>query len=97
MKKIIFVSLLFFCFAFKGFVQQKPKAVYKVGPARVVVWLSKNKDGEIGRDFKVEKEYVQAGQVKTTDHFNERELMQLKSAIDKALSAERVRVAETDE
>lgn len=97
MKKIIFVSLLFFCFSFTGFVQQKPKAVYKVGPAKVVVWLNKNKDGEIARDFKVEKEYVQAGQAKTTDHFNERELLQLKAAIDKALAAERIRVVEADE
>ncbi|OFX16700.1 MAG: hypothetical protein A2033_12815 [Bacteroidetes bacterium GWA2_31_9] len=79
---------------------KKPKATYQVGSAKVVVWENKmtGKNGEFtAKNFKVEKTYQKDGEWKTTNSFNEEELLQLKAAIDKAILEENVKTTEGTE
>jgi len=99
MKKAAFTVLLLACFAVINFSQdtartsqgnQKPKATYRVGAAVVTVWEN---EGEYGpwKNFEIEKIYKKDDQWMTTNSFNERELLQLRAAIDKAISEEVVK------
>jgi len=72
--------------------KHKPKATYQVGSSKVTVWENKGKDGLTWKNFKVDKVYQKEGKWMTTNSFNETELMELKSAIDKAIAEESVRV-----
>ena len=94
------VTFLILCFAFTSHAQdstktnqakQKPIATYQVGTAKVTVWENQGKDGT-WKNFKVEKIYKKDGQWMTTDTFNEKELLELKAAIDKAIAEEAVEV-----
>jgi hypothetical protein len=101
MKKLIITTSCLLFIGFNAFAQeqkeekQKPKAVYQVGSAKVVVWENKRegKHGEFTtRSYKVEKVYEKDGEWKTTSYFNEDELLELKAAIDKAILEEQVKV-----
>ena len=109
MKKLI-LSLFLLCFALTINAQEqtkqtennskKPKATYQVGSAKVVVWENKmnGKNGEFTvKNFKVENNYKKDGEWKTTNSFNEDELLQLKAAIDKAILEENVKTKEGTE
>jgi hypothetical protein len=104
MKKLTVTILLLTCFITKDFGQDttqtkqaknQPKEVYKVGAAKVTVWENKKADGTTWKNFKVEKVYQKEGQWKTTNNFDETELLQLKSAIDKAINEESVKTKTT--
>jgi hypothetical protein len=100
MKTIYFVALLMICFTFTSLSQdsttkqtkQKPKATYQVGSAKVVVWVNKREDGTTWKNFKVEKVYKKGDQWATSNSFDETELLELRSAIDKAIMEENVKV-----
>ena len=102
MKKTIFTIILTLGFAFAGYAQsdtiptidkKRPKAVYQVGSAEVIVWENKGRDGRAWKNFSIEKKYkTSSGEWKTTHSFNESELLELRSAIDKAISEESVHV-----
>jgi len=63
----------------------------------VTVWEDKKKDGTTWKNFKVEKVYkTKDGQWKTTSSFNDKELLELKAAIDKAIAEESVKVKTTE-
>jgi hypothetical protein len=105
MKKLMATAFLLVCFVFTTYSQdttmtnqnkQKPKATYQVGSARVVVWENNGKYGT-WKNFKVEKVYLKAGKWETTNSFNEKELLELKAAIDKAIAEENVKVKTTGE
>ena len=98
MKKLITTTFLLACFALTSYSQdttktskQKPLATYQVGSAKVVVWENKGKDGT-WKNFQIEKVYQKDGKWKTTNSFNEKELLELKSAIDKAIAEQSVKV-----
>jgi hypothetical protein len=109
MKKLTVTTLLLACFALTSYSQdtlqnkqdkQKPKATYQVGAAKVTVWENKRqgKNGEfIAKDFKIEKVYKKGDQWKTTNSFNETELLELKAAIDKAISEEQIKTKSATE
>ena len=109
MKKITVTIILFTCLALTSYSQtqdttkhdkQKPKATYQIGSAKVSVWENKRqgKNGEfIAKSFKVEKIYKKGDEWKTTNSFNEKELLELKAAIDKAIAEESVKTKATDE
>ncbi|MDO8634463.1 MAG: hypothetical protein Q7K34_04200 [archaeon] len=103
MKTLTVTALLLACCALTGFAQdttktkQKPKATYQVGTAKVTVWENKKTDGTTWKNFKVEKIYKKADKWETTNSFNETELLELKSAIDKAIAEESVKVKTTEE
>jgi len=91
--------VLLACFALINFSQDtartsqesnKPKATYRVGAAVVTVWENEGKHGT-WKNFKVEKIYKKDDKWLTTNSFNERELLQLRAAIDKAISEEVVK------
>lgn len=88
-------------FALTSFAQdsekQKPKATYQVGAAKVVVWENKREDGTTWKNFKVEKVYKKGDEWKTTNSFDEKELLELKAALDKAISEESVKATTTEE
>ena len=99
MKKVAFTFAMLLCLALMNFSQdttrasqdkQKPKATYRVGAAIVTVWEN---EGEYGpwKNFKVEKLYKKDDQWLTTNSFNAKELLELKAAIDKAISEEVVK------
>jgi hypothetical protein len=104
MKKLTITTLLLAFFALTSYAQdtlqnkpdvQKPKATYQVGTVKVTVWENKRqgKYGEfIAKNFKIEKVYKKGDQWKTTNNFNETELLELKAAIDKAISDEQVKI-----
>lgn len=101
MKKIFITSLLLACFAITSHAQdttatKKPKATYKVGAAKVTVWENKGKDGT-WKNFKVEKVYQKDGKWVATSTFNEKELLELKAALDKAIADENVKVETPEE
>ena len=98
-KGLTVASILLVGFALTGFQndptnaakQEQPKATYKVGKAKVVVWENKRSDGTTWKNFEVEKVYkAKDGQWKTSNSFNETELRQLKNAIDKAIDGEAI-------
>ena len=100
MKTLSVITLFLICFVLTSYSQdtitakqhkQKPKATYQVGVARVVVWENKGKNGT-WKNFRVEKVYKKGDKCETTNTFDEKELMELKSAIDKAISEENVKV-----
>jgi len=75
---------------------KKPKATYRVGAAVVTVWEN---EGEYGtwKNFEIEKLYKKDDKWLTTNSFNERELLQLRAAIDKAIDEEVVKQNDTEE
>jgi hypothetical protein len=108
MKKLTFLTLIIVCFSMMCYSQDtltakkeshKPKATYQIGSAKITVWENKRtgKQGDfIAKDFKVEKIYKKGNEWKSTNYFNERELLELKAAIDKAIDGEMVKVKEGD-
>jgi hypothetical protein len=101
MKKIVLTAFLLGCFAGTSFLQdttkaeqekQKPRATYQVGAAKVTVWENEGKYGT-WKNFQVEKVYKKGDEWLTTNSFDEKELLQLKAAIDKAISEELVKQA----
>lgn len=64
---------------------------YRVGKANIVV-EAEEKEGEFGtftaKTFRLEKLYKQDGRWKKTNLFNEKELLQMRAAIDKAIHEE---------
>ena len=98
-KRFIGISLAVLCFTLTSYSQNKPKATYRVGSAKVTV-LENEREGEYGKfiakDFKVEKIYKKGNEWKTTDSFNLTELLQLRAAIDKAINEEGVIIKEGD-
>ena len=99
LKKFIGISLAVLCFTLTSYSQDKPKATYRVGKAKVTVWETE-KEGKYGKfiakDFKVEKIYKKGEEWKTTNSFNLTELLQLRAAIDKAINEEGVKIEEGD-
>lgn len=97
--KFIGISIAVLCFTLTSYSQNKPKATYRVGSAKVTVWETE-REGKYGKfiakDFKVEKIYKKGGEWKTTDLFNLTELLQLRAAIDKAINEEGVKIKEGD-
>ena len=95
MKTLVIISLLFVSFAFmKPTLGDAPIAEYKVGASIVTVWENKNPDGTTWKNFKVEKIYKQGDKWESTNRFDETELLQLRAAIDKAISEEAVKMKE---
>ena len=97
--KIIITTLFLATFALTGYSQDttktksnKPKSTYQVGSAKVTVWENKTKDGKSWKNFKVEKVYKKGDSWGTTDNFTDSELLELKAAIDKAISEESVKI-----
>lgn len=102
MKKIITLCLALVALTMTAYAQDgnKPKATYQVGSAKVTVWENE-REGKYGeftaKSFKVENIYKKDGEWKSTDQFNLDELLQLRAAIDKAISEEGVKVKEGKE
>jgi predicted HNH restriction endonuclease len=71
--------------------KKKPKSTYKVGSAQVTVWVNKRNDGTTWKNFKIEKVYKVGDKWKTTNSFTESELLELRAALDKAISEEAVK------
>ena len=97
--KFIGISIAVLCFTLTSYSQNKPKATYRVGSAKVTVWETE-REGKYGKfiakDFKVEKIYKKGEKWKTTDSFNLTELLQLRAAIDKAINEEGVIIEKED-
>ena len=96
--KTLVIVIIISCFALTTWAQvkqdstkNKPKATYQVGAAFVKVWENKNPDGSTWKNFKVEKRYKKGEEWKTSNSFNQAELLELKAAIDKAISEESVK------
>ncbi|MHB8259313.1 MAG: hypothetical protein ACYDCN_10225 [Bacteroidia bacterium] len=69
-----------------------------MGSAKITVWENKRqgKNGDFtAKSFKVEKVYKKGEEWKSTNSFNAKELLELKAAIDKAISEEEVKVKTT--
>jgi hypothetical protein len=101
MKTFGITVLLLICFALTSYSQdtttakqekKRPKATYQIGSARVTVWENKRKDGSTWKNFEVDKVLKKNGKWLTSNHFDESELLELKSAIDKAIAEESVKV-----
>lgn len=71
--------------------RQKPKATYKVGSAKVTVWVNKRSDGSTWKSFKIENIYKKYDNWLSSNNFSETNLLELKAAIDKAISEETVK------
>ncbi|MEX0812868.1 MAG: hypothetical protein WD048_11685 [Chitinophagales bacterium] len=91
MKKASTLVLTFVVFSLIAFAQDKPKTSYKAGKAKVTVWENE-KEGQYGKyidkNFKIEKLYKKEGKWESTQYFNLEELLQLRSAIDRAIHDE---------
>ena len=94
MKKLTITGFLFFFFLLTGYAQDKPKASYQVGNAVVTVWENE-REGEYGeftaKSFKIEKIYKKDDKWESTNYFDVTELLQLRAAIDKAISEEAIK------
>jgi hypothetical protein len=101
MKTFTITLMFLFSFALSSYSQdtittkqekKKPKATYQIGSAKVTVWENKTKNGGIWKNYQIEKIYAKDGKWFATNIFNEAELLELKSAIDKAIAEESVKV-----
>ena len=92
LKKIITATLILTCLSLTAYTQNKPSATYKVGKAKVTVWDNKQDGKNAVKKFKVEKSYKKNGKWVSTNNFTLEELLQLRAAIDKAISEEGVKV-----
>jgi len=92
MKRLLITSFVITCFGLTSFIQpgDKPIAEYKVGAAKVTVWENKRADGSTWKNFEIDKLYKKSDKWKTSNHFDERELLQLKEAIEQAIKGEDV-------
>ncbi len=68
--------------------KKKPKAVYENGSAKITVWENKSHYGKAWLNFRVEKVYQKSGETKSTNSFNEKELLELKSLLEKVIVEE---------
>lgn len=100
MRKISLLSLALTAFMLTAHSQNKPKATYQVDAAIVTVWENE-KEGKYGPyielNFKVEKVYKKDDEWNSTNYFNLEELLQLRAALDKAISRHAVEVKEGEE
>ena len=105
MKNLIAITFLLVCLAGTVCAQDntglsdnkaKPKATYQTGKAKVIVWENKGKNG-IWKNFEIEKEYKKGGKWMTSNNFNEKELLDLRDAIDKAIAGENIIENATEE
>ena len=71
--------------------KKKPKNTYRVGTVSVAVWEHTHPDGKIRKTFQVQNSYTVDGKWKTSNNFNEKELLELKAVIDKAINEEAVK------
>lgn len=96
MKKFIMTLMAFALVGFllTSFVQStnqnkpKPKVVYKVGSAQVVVWENVKPDGTTWKNYEVEKVYKKGEDWESNNSFSAHELLQLNAALAKAISEE---------
>ena len=100
MRKITTLGLILAAFTLTAYSQDKPKATYQVGSAKVTVW-EKEKEGKYGtftaKNFKVEKIYKKGDKWESTNYFSLTELLQLRAAIDKAINEEGVKIKDRKE
>lgn len=99
--KTVTTLFLFFAFLFNPVFSQevatdkkehnRPRQTYQVGSAKIVVWENKGLNGTTWNNYQIEKVYKKDDQWKTTNSFNEAELLQLREAIDKAIKDENVK------
>lgn len=98
MKKLVLIIILFATYALISYSQdspktdqtkKQPKATYQIGSAKITVWENQGKYGA-WKNFKVEKVYQKDGKWMSTNSFNDKELLELKSVIDTAISNENV-------
>lgn len=92
LKKLIATALILTCLSLTAYTQNKPSAEYKIGKTRVTVWDNKQDGKYAKKKFKVEKNYKENGKWVSTNYFTLEELLQLRAAIDKAISEEVVKV-----
>ena len=98
MKKLTVTTFFLACFAISGYAQdstaaKKPAATYQIGAAKITVWEN---DGKFGKwkNYKVEKTYKKGDQTSTTNYFSEKELLDLKATIDKAIAEQKTNTSE---
>jgi hypothetical protein len=98
MKTLLITTLLVACFSLTSYSQnttkekQKPIETYQVGSSKVVVWENKKKDGTTWKNFQIEKVYqTKDGEWKTTNSFNDSQLLELKAAIEKAIIEQNIK------
>jgi hypothetical protein len=96
--KVFIITICAFCLASTLSAQEKsntPKAKYKSGSSVVTVWENEA-EGKYGTytklNFKVERIYKKDEEWISTNNFTLEQLMELKSAIDKAILEEGVEV-----
>lgn len=77
--------------------KSKPIATYQVGAAKITVWENHRANGSIWKNFVIEKLYQKDGEWKTTNRFDAKELLELRSAIDKAIDEQHVKVSIRDD
>ncbi|MES2588850.1 MAG: hypothetical protein V4622_07715 [Bacteroidota bacterium] len=91
MKNIKIIVALVVGFGISSFVYEmklgnKPKKIYREGDSKIVVWENFGKDSTIWLQYQVEKEYKKDDEIKYTNKFNEKELLDLKKALDLAIT-----------
>jgi hypothetical protein len=92
--KIIIISLSslllitsYFAFAKENVESgNKPIAVYQEGNAKITIWENTRADGITWKSFQVEKIYQKEGEWKTTNSFNQYELLDLQIILDRAIN-----------
>ncbi|MBX2927224.1 MAG: hypothetical protein KF852_05260 [Saprospiraceae bacterium] len=105
--KCTFAAVLLLGFAFTAKAQSavneqqtannKPIATYQVGAAKITVWENDRANGSTWKNFVIEKLYKKDGEWKTSNRFDASELLELRSAIDKAIDEQHVKVSTRDE
>lgn len=90
MKKSIILLLIGVSLGVMGFkiqekIQNKPVKIYQKGKSKIVVWENKGADEKTWKNYQVEKEYFKNDEVKYSNSFNEKELLDLKEILDEAI------------
>ena len=92
MKYLVIIGAVALGFGISSFVHEmnadgnKPLKIYREGNSKIVVWENKGQDDKIWLNYQVEKEYKKDEEIKYSNKFNEKELLDLKKALDQAVA-----------
>lgn len=91
MKYLMIIGAVAFGFGISSFVYEmkqgnKPFKIYREGNSKIVVWENKGQDDKIWYNYQVEKEYKKDDEIKYSNKFNEKELIDLKKVLDQAVT-----------
>ena len=79
-------AVVFMSFKVNEKLQNKPQKIYRQGNSKIIVWENKTAENKTWLNYQVEKEYEKNGEIKNSNSFTQKELKDLKIALDSLIN-----------